>query len=194
MNTLSGYYAYLQKWEDVEAVDLVALWPPELVETLKTRWSEAVRASGLVEKPCSIRARSSNQSIGNQVEEFLIQMLALHWNGTTLERCSGAGYPDRRMRIDGVPVALEMKATSDWNPADSNRRVLTSSTQKLRTQFKPPIYHLLCTSFYRIEAERAFIHNVRLDFLEPDTLVNVRLEASVSHKLLSQSAHATLLI
>lgn len=194
MNTFSGYYDDLQKWEDIEPVDLVASWPPELVDELKAQWSEAVRASGLSEKSCAIRGGSSNQSIGNQVEEFLIQMLAPHWNHTILERCSGAGYPDRRMIINSVPVALEMKATSDWNPGDSNRRVLTSSTQKLRAQFKPPIYHLLCTSFYRLENGSAFIHNVRLDFLEPDTLVNVRLEASVSHKLLSQSPHATLLI
>lgn len=194
MNTLKGYYGDLQKWEEVEPVELVASWPPKLVDDLKSQWIEAVRASAVYDKPCPIRAGSSNQSIGNQVEEFLIRTLSPHWKSAVLERCSGAGYPDRQMRISDVLLALEMKATSDWNPMDSNRRVLTSSTLKLRTKFKAPIYHLLCTSFYRIEGDSASIHNIRLDFMEPDTLVNVRLEASVSHKLLSNSSHATLLI
>jgi len=142
MNTLQGYYADLQKWEELEPVELVASWPPELVNELKNQWAAAVSASRLSEEPCLIRDGSSNQSIGNQVEEFLIGMLTPHWNNTTLKRCSGAGYPDRQMEVGSVPVVLEMKATSDWNPQDSNRRVLTSSTTKLRTQFKPPIYHL----------------------------------------------------
>ncbi len=194
MNTLRGYYADLQKWEEIEPLELVASWPPDLVDELKNQWTQAINISGLIQKSCAVRAGSSNQSIGNQIEEFLIGVLAPHWKNTTLERCAGAGYPDRRLKVGDVPIALEMKATSDWNPNDSNRRVLTSSTLKLRAQFKAPIYHLLCTSFYRIEGNRAFIHNVRLDFLEPDTLVNVRLEASVSHKLLDRSSHASLVI
>lgn len=113
MNTLAGYYADLQKWEDVEPVELVSSWPPDLVEDLKDQWKGAMSASDVSEKPCSIRAASSNQSIGNQVEEFLIKMLAPFWKNTTLERCAGAGYPDRRMKVGETPIALEMKATSD---------------------------------------------------------------------------------
>ncbi len=87
-----------------------------------------------------------------------------------------------------------MKATSDWNPNDSNRRVLTSSSTKLRAQFEAPIHYLLLTAIYRVEGGNARINGIRLDFLAPQTQVNVRLEASVSHKLLSNSTHASLVI
>lgn len=87
-----------------------------------------------------------------------------------------------------------MKATSDWNAQDSNRRVLTSSSEKLRAQFEAPIFHLLCTAMYAYEENGARIGCVRLDFLEPSSPVNVRLEASVSHKLLTNGTHASLVI
>ena len=85
-----------------------------------------------------------------------------------------------------------MKATSQWNPADSNRRVLTSSSDKIRNHFCPQIYHLNCTVMYDIsDSDDARINALRLDFLQPTTTVNVRLEASVSHKILSNGTHPT---
>jgi hypothetical protein len=91
-----------------------------------------------------------------------------------------------------LKVALEMKATSQWNPADSNRRVLTSSSAKIRNNFCPPIYHLNCTVMYDpSDSDAATINALRLDFLQPTTLVNVRLEASVNHKILSSGIHPT---
>ncbi len=35
---------------------------------------------------------------------------------------------------------------------------------------------------------------IRLDFLEPDTAVNVRLEASVNHKILAAGPHRSKVI
>ncbi len=111
-----------------------------------------------------------------------------------LEKCVGAGYPDRMLVRHGHRIALEIKATSDWNPSDSNRRVLTSSSEKLRRHFHPPIHHLLCTVFYSLKDDCAVIGALRLDFLEPDSIVNVRLEVSVSHKLLAAAKHHSALI
>lgn len=82
-----------------------------------------------------------------------------------------------------------MKATSGWNPKDANRRVLTSSSKKLRSQFSEPIHHLLLTVLYSNSQNSANIERIRLDFLEPTTIVNVRLEASVNHKILANSLH-----
>ena len=90
--------------------------------------------------------------------------------------------------------ALEVKATSDWNPNDSNRRVITSSSEKIRKQFSEPIHHLLFTLLYKIETGFAVIEHMRLDFLEPTTPVSVRLEASVNHKLLSHGTPASFVI
>jgi hypothetical protein len=114
----------------------------------------------------------------------------------TIGACSGAGYPDRILiqRDTRLRMPLEVKATSDWNPSDSNRRVLTSSSEKLRRQFTSPIHHLLMTLLYTIEGQGARVDAVRLDFLEPDTTVNVRLEASVNHKILAAGPHRSKVI
>jgi hypothetical protein len=91
--------------------------------------------------------------------------------------------------VGGQGFPFELKATSDWNPNDSNRRVLTSSSQKLRRHFRHPINHLLATVVYHQEAGVFRLESVRLDYLNPDTEVSIRLEGSVSHKLLAESNH-----
>ncbi|MEA3188922.1 MAG: hypothetical protein QOD99_2752 [Chthoniobacter sp.] len=58
----------------------------------------------------------------------------------------------------------------------------------------PPIHHLLCTVLYRISPTTAEIHAIRLDFLEPPTPVNVRLEASVNHKILATGSHSFIVL
>ena len=106
----------------------------------------------------------------------------------------GAGYPDQVLSSAAARMPMEIKATGDWNPRDSNRRVLTSSSTKLREQFQSPIFHLLCTVLYAERANAVRVEALRLDFLEPSTAVSVRLEASVSHKLLSQAPHHSVVI
>jgi hypothetical protein len=91
-------------------------------------------------------------------------------------------------------IPLEVKATSNWNDRDSNRRVLTSSSNKLRAQFSDPIYHLLLTVLYSQNENLATIEAIRLDFLELTTVVNVRLEASVNHKILATGHHCQRII
>ena len=51
---------------------------------------------------------------------------------------------------------------------------------------------LLITFSYVLNTvtEQASITAVRMDFVEPDTIVNIRLEASVSHRLLAEGKHA----
>ena len=112
---------------------------------------------------------------------------------------AGAGYPDRRLWLDdpAFSCAMEIKATSVWNDGDSNRRVLTSSPVKLlgaidRNELPGPPCHLLATVLY--DRATGVVSAVRLDFLEPDSPVNVRLEASTSHKLLSSGAHASIIL
>lgn len=92
-------------------------------------------------------------------------------------------------RTTALKIPLEMKATGQWNPADSNRTVLTSSSAKLRSQFVSPIYHLLVTVIYSQVGGGVRIDAIRVDFLEPTTQVNVRMESSGSHKILDQGGH-----
>ena len=91
-------------------------------------------------------------------------------------------------------MPLELKATSCWNDKDTNRRVLTSSSKKLRQNFSSPIYHLLFTAVYNKNRDPITIDKIRLDFLEPTTRVNVRLEASVSHKILANGRHYAIIL
>ncbi len=196
MANLGDYYKDLLNWEGLPFQALVAAWPPGLIDEIKADFAAAVGASSIKHSPCPIRAGSSNQSIGNQVEEFTIRQLESHTRAFTIAPCPGAGYPDRilQRRACLTKIALEFKATSDWNPGDSNRRVLTSSSEKIRRCFVPPIHHLLCTVLYRIGPSTADIHGIRLDFLEPGTPVNVRLEASVSHRILAAGSHSSILL
>jgi hypothetical protein len=196
MSNLADYYRDLLNWEGVPFQVLVEAWPSTLIDEIKTDFAAAVNASNIKHTSCPIRDGSSNQSIGNQVEEFTIRQLESHSSAFTITACSGAGYPDRVLvrRACLKKIALEFKATSDWNPSDSNRRVLTSSSEKIRKCFVPPIHHLLCTVLYRIGSNTADIHGIRLDFLEPNTAVNVRLEASVNHKILATGSHSYILL
>ena len=195
MPTLSDYYNDLQVWENVERKTLIAEWPETLAVSVETEIHDAIAAAGVLGIRCPIRKGSTNQSIGNQVEDFVIPLLAAKLSGFTLRKCAGAGYPDRELiqADSGLKIPLEVKATADWNPNDSSRRVLTSSSDKLRTQFTDPIHHLLFSILYEISSPMsAKIGRIRLDFLEPTTLVGVRLEASVSHKILCSGSHRSI--
>ena len=188
------YYNDLLRWEGHDPFDLVHEWPTQLVEKVKADFEQAYASSGLRGARCRLIPGSTNQSIGNQVEVFTVPRLAQFLTEFQIEKCSGAGYPDRELtqKVSRLRVALEMKATSQWNPADSNRRVLTSSSDKIRNHFRPPFYHLHCTVMYDIsDSDDVSLDALRLDFLQPTTTVNVRLEASVNHKILSSGKHPT---
>ena len=143
-----------------------------------------------------IRDESTNQSIGNQVAVYFLGVLHNRLPEHQVMPCPGQGYPDTVLQslVTGKSFPFELKATGNWDPLDSNRRVLTSSSRKLRKQFRDPINHVLGTVVFR-RAELVYnVEGLRLDFLEPTTLVNVRLEGSVSHKLLARSQHRSLTI
>ncbi|MCG8526440.1 MAG: hypothetical protein MI748_08680 [Opitutales bacterium] len=191
MPNLNDYYTDLLNWEGVAPTPLVRAWPAQLRQSVEADIVSAVVESGVKGTNCPIRPRSTNQSIGNQVENYTIPLLQQHTSAFIMGPCSGAGYPDKTLteRSTRLKMPLEVKATSDWNPADSNRRVLTSSSTKLRNQFTAPIHHLLLTVLYTPATSHATIDAIRLDFLEPSTSVSVRLEASVNHKILSNGPH-----
>ena len=191
MPNLNDYYTDLLNWEGVTPTPLVQTWPVRLRQVIEADIISAVNTSGVKGSNCPILPGSTNQSIGNQVENYTIPLLQKYTSSFTMGPCSGSGYPDKTLTCSStrLKMPLEVKATSDWNPSDSNRRVLTSSSIKLRNQFTAPIHHLLLTVVYTPATTHATIDAIRLDFLEPSTSVSVRLEASVNHKILSRGPH-----
>jgi len=193
---LLDYYRELQRREGIEASDLVAEWDDAAVEEISSDFRAAVGRSQITQQVVPIRPGSSNQSIGNQVADFFTLQFPAFLTEHVIRACAGAGYPDKILvrRRDERAYPLELKATSGWNAADSNRRVLTSSSRKLRQQFRAPINHLLATILYAQRGNDWLVTSLRLDFIGPNTLVNIRLEASVSHRLLAQATHPSITI
>ena len=196
MSNLRNYYQDLLNWEGQPQRELVEEWPHTLRESIESAFVNAVSKSGMKGSTCSLSPDSSNQSIGNQVEKYTMEELNTTISEFSISLCHGKGYPDQTLTqtATGTRIPLEVKATSNWNPSDTNRRVLTSSSRKLRTQFSDPIYHLLLTVIYSQNENLATIDAIRLDFLEPTTVVNVRLEASVNHKILATGHHCQRII
>lgn len=191
MSNLRNYYQDLLNWEGQPQRVLVREWPNTLRESIEAAFVNAVSKSAVKGSICPLNPGSTNQSIGNQVEKYTMAKLGRTILDFSISLCRGAGYPDQMMieTATNRRIPLEVKATSKWDPNDSNRRVLTSSSNKLRTQFSDPIYHLLLTVLYSAQENSATINTIRLDFLEPTTMVNVRLEASVNHKILAAGNH-----
>jgi hypothetical protein len=191
--TLREYYLKLQESEERTPIDLIAPWQPEVVEAIRADFASTLNAGVFREATALIPRGTSNQSIGNKIADFGATRLNRALQQFKIDDCSGAGYPDRILTslVSDGRYPTELKATSAWDPADSNRRVITSSSAKLRRQFTAPINHLLLTFSYSLntETEQASITAVRMDFVEPDTIVNIRLEASVSHRLLAEGRH-----
>ena len=193
---IAEYYIELQRREGLEPIELVGAWDQNTPDRISQSFRAGIGASRLLEQEIPLRERSSNQSIGNQVADFFVPAINAHLQGYRIDPCSGGGYPDQILVeiASGRTFAFELKATSTWDENDSNRRVLTSSSRKLRLRFGGAANHLLATILYSTENLRSRMLSLRLDFIEPDTLVNIRLEASVSHRLLTQATHTSVTI
>lgn len=191
MSNLIDYYKDLLHWEGEEPHELVHQWPQELRDATEKAFVDAVSTASLKGSVCPLKPNSTNQSIGNQVEKYTLGKLGSVISGFSIFPCQGQGYPDKMLipQTTEFRIPLEVKATSSWNESNSIRRVLTSSSKKLRAQFREPIHHLVLTTLYSRNEDSAIIEAIRLDFLEPTTTVNVRLEASVSHKILANGPH-----
>ena len=188
---IAEYYIELQRREGLEPVELVAEWQQRDIDSISGAFRTAVGVSRITELDIPIRGGSTNQSIGNQVADFFVPTINQHLQQYRIDAYPGGGYPDKIL----VEIAshrtfpFELKATSTWDAADSNRRVLTSSSRKLRQRFPGAVNHVLATILYATGAGISRVRSLRLDFIEPTTLVNIRLEASVSHRLLAQATH-----
>jgi hypothetical protein len=187
-----AYFSELQQREGLPHVDLIRAWTAQEIATVETAIRAAVAASGILGMGIPNFA-VSNQAKGNRAADHFTAKISPHLPApNTITSAEGKGYPDMIFTSGGVGFCLEMKATSNWRNGDSNRRVLTSSPHKMRrliaaVQICAPPAHMICTVEY--STVNSTVDGIRMDFLGPDSEVNIRLEASTSQKLLSQGAH-----
>jgi hypothetical protein len=188
---LRDYFRDLLIWEEEPHCELIHAWVPELRDMIVSAFEISVSETAVKGSRCSI-AGLTNQAAGNTLEKYIVAKLDSGLSGFSISKCRGAGYPDQTLiqSTTGLQISLEVKATADWNDTDTIRRVITSSSKKLRARFSEPIYHLILTVIYLGRGEDfAKIEAIRLDFLEPTTLVDIKFEASVNHKILVEGSH-----
>jgi hypothetical protein len=187
---LEEYFERLADWEEQRPAELVSRWDAGHVAEIREDFGAAYRAANFAGRVLEVEADTSNQSIGNKVAEFFVETISPYLRAHRIDACRGPGYPDKQLvrREGGRSFALELKATSHFNRNDSNRIVLTCSSRKLREQFEAPINHLLATVCYAKDGDQITVEHLRLDFLQPDSPVDVRLEGSVSQRGLARGA------
>jgi len=191
VDDLEDYFQRLLNWEGQPATALVAAWEDKFVQEIKENFRSAFERAAFRGKILKVEEDISNQAVGNRVAEFFTAAISPHLSAYRVEACSGPGYPDKKLiRREGERVfVLELKATSEFDAKDSNRIVLTSSSRKLRRDVRAPVNHLLATICYQKDGVEIVLEHLRLDFLEPTTPVDMRLEGSVSRKALARAAH-----
>lgn len=188
MSRFVDYLNELQVYAGLQPRDLIAPWNPNTVTAIQNVVGQAILSQGYIGWKMP-DFTGSNQSLGNKAATaFLKKISPAFSEDFRIEVAPGKGYPDTIILINGDRHFLEFKATSDWNPNDSNRRVLTSSPLKMRTLIESgsvadPPSHAVATVIYQNGG--ATVQGFRLDFLSPNSIMNIRLEASTSHKLLA---------
>ena len=195
--SLAEFYKTLQTREQIaKPKQLIGEWDGEQIAAIHTAVERAFERAGFdgdgMEIPEFERTPTgklrTNQSKGNVAADFVTDKLTDESNALRIRSASGYGYPDTWLTLGNFTCACEIKSTSEFKEGNGNRCVLTSSTAKLRKALtngtipEPP-NHLLLTVEYHDETAR--VRAVRLNFLQPETTVNVRYEASTSGKLLT---------
>ena len=194
---LKDYFDRLLEDRDLDPQCLIREWKKSEVRTVKAAIKRAINSASYIGETMYGR-NVTNQAIGNASEKFFIRQVNPHLNDAIKAPTGcGGGYPDRVIHIKGKHYCMELKATSSWKKRDAHRRVITSSPDRLlkliendEVDTRPA--HLVGTVLY--DKNRRTVTEFRVDFFEPDTIVNFRLEASTTQKLLSQDSHEPLII
>jgi hypothetical protein len=188
-----AYLLEVQRRNGLQPIALIRNWTSQEIATAEAALRAAIAESKVLQSIIPTTKGKTNQSIGNRAADHFIATVSKHLPApSSIVRAKGAGYPDRIFLIGKVGFCMELKATSNWHNGDLNRRVLTSSPEKMRQlvdsgQITNPPAHLICTVIY--SKDNSKVTQIRLDFLKSDSPVNIRLEASTSQKRLTQGLH-----
>ncbi|WP_123876531.1 hypothetical protein [Fuscovulum blasticum] len=192
MSRFDDYLTEVQQRMGLVPINLIRTWTAAEITSVELAIRTAVAASQIVGMVIP-NFVGTNQAKGNKAADFFIATIPPHLPANnSIVAARGAGYPDRLFVSGATRHCMEFKATSNWQDGDPNRRVLTSAPTKMirlvnsRQVGVAPNHvpaHLICTVLY--SEQQSSVQGVRLDFLEPDSEVNIRLEASTSQRLLA---------
>jgi hypothetical protein len=186
MSDLQTFFRLLSAWEGEPVLRLAKKWTDGDKKELKSSFRTAAARCRFGNCRLIVPASTSNQAVGNRVAEFFIAKMNQRLRRFWIERCKGQGYPDARLVHirSRRAFAMELKATTSFDPRDGNRVVLTCASRKLRRLFRRAVPHLLATICYQRKGRQIRVLSVRLGFLQPRTRVKVRFEASLSKRLM----------
>jgi hypothetical protein len=181
--------AFLDSLKSKKSKKMIEAWTDSEIRVIGNSFEKATKRLKL-KAPSSTWSKASPQSRGNIMANLVIEELSISRSFRLKQATTyGAGYPDSLLENTALGTFIvELKATKAWNEKDGNRRVLLSSTTKLEKilYLEPNVKakHLLLTC---IHDDEGMLTELRLDFLNPDTVINTRFEAATNHKLLSGS-------
>jgi hypothetical protein len=196
---LSEYYRLLCKFEGLPNREFISPWNPANVAAIKAAIETGVENCRI---EFEVDEDISDSALPNMIEKKFRPGVNPHLRGYELCECKGKGYPDDFLRhcADGTKDPFEIKAKTGFCPQNGLRQVFLCTSRKLRRQFPAdnPICHLFGTVFYsepcRDRQRPVQIIGFLLEFLEPSTIVEVRLESSASQRLLSKGSHEKFLV
>ena len=102
--TFAEFYNELQKREGHEPLPLVDAWPASLIDEIAQELAAAIGSQAIKGSVCPLREGSSNQSVGNQVEAFVMPKLMLGLKAFRLEKCKGADTPTKSFPRQGTKL------------------------------------------------------------------------------------------
>ena len=196
MARFENYLTELQEHRGLVPKPLIRPWKDEEIDQVVEALCLAIDSSRFIGMPIG-NFGGSNQSKGNRAADHFVATVPQHLPAyCQVIGAAGKGYPDLLCVLNDKGFAMELKATSNWQDGDSNRRVLTSSPIKMLAliasgSLDNPPPHLICSVLYRGDG---MVTGTRLDFLEPESEVNIRLEASTSQKLLAVGPHRSIIL
>jgi hypothetical protein len=188
MSSLGDYYRELMHREGKRNVSLTARWARNEIRRVRRCFRRAFMRCHFERRPLVLDSHITVPATGYKLESHFAARIDKHLRAFKIQACPGPGYPDRQLvqAANRRSCPCELKATQSFEPKSHHRVTLTCSSKKLRRHFAAPINHLLLMVLYRKARNKVWIRNYRLNFLEPSTKVNVRLEASVSMHLLAE--------
>ena len=197
MVKFSDFLREIQHREGLDPIPMIRAWFRDELETIEEVIREAAVNRNLIGSQIP-NLVGTNQAKGNRVADHCFKELSSGFSEPNqLLKARGPGYPDLILKCGSVGYCMEMKATSIWSDVDTNRRVLTSSAKKLQDliseeQISSPTGHIVCTVIY--DGPSSTVDQIRLDFIDSFSEVNVRLEASTSQRLLARGNHEPVII